>query len=131
MVVKHVEKDGYRINFDVYSRLEGFQGTGDNLNRFCSLNGRICLEPQNWFYREEPGFFSPWKAVESGDTIRFDIECLNYNEVDPSTGKRRQVIKGLPAGIHTLKITGDVADKLGDEVDIIVYDPPLSGKIEE
>jgi len=125
MVVKNVELDGYRIFFDLFSGHEGFQGSGDNLNDFCSMNGEICLKPEDWFYREEPGFFSPWKAVKTGDTIRFDIKHLNHVVEDPASGKKRQIIKGLPDGINILKLNGSAVKKFGNGLDIIVYDPPM------
>ncbi len=125
MVIRRVEAEGYRIHFDIYSDRDGFQGNGENLVAFCSLNGVLCLQPENWFYREEPGFFSPWKSIEVGDTVHFEIRRLNGIKNDPETGNSRWSLIGLPPGDHQLEIDFTTDLSRGKELILVSYDPPL------
>ena len=125
MVIRKVEAEGYRVHFDIYSDRDGFQGHGDNLVDFCSLDGILCLQPGNWFYREEPGFFSPWKSIEEGDTLHFEIRRLNGIKIDPVTGNSRWSLIGLPPGDHQLVIDFIPDLSRGNELILVSYDPPL------
>jgi len=125
MVIGKVEDDGFKIPFDLYSDREGFQGSGDNLSSFCSLNGVVCFWPEDWFYRKEPGYFSPWKSVIQGDTLLFELRELNELRYDPYAGTSTRSITGLSPGDHELQLEWKPDLMKGKKLILICYDPPL------
>lgn len=127
MVIRGVEDDGFKIHFDLYSGQEGFQGSGDNLSSFCSLNGMVCFQPEDWFYRKEPGYFSPWKSVVRGDTLHFDVRSLNKFSYNPAAGTSVRSVTGLSPAHHELEIAWEPELMKGKKLFLVGYDPPLSG----
>jgi len=125
MVIKEVENDGYKIHFDMYCDHSGFQGSGNSLSSFSSENGIVFLQPENWFYRKEPGYFSAWKSIEAGDIIHFEIKHLNEIIKDPATGKSRWIIKGLSKGDHEFRIEMNHDKIQKAELIQVIYNPPL------
>jgi hypothetical protein len=133
MIMTEVGDDGYNIHFDLYSNKEGFLGSGTNLTSFCSKNKQVCIKPENWFFREEPGFFSPWSAVKKGDTIRFEIFSMSmiYDEMVGSTMNSYILAKGLNSDMHKLRI--DFPDQKHKRriKEIVIYHPPRMDKNDE
>jgi hypothetical protein len=125
MVIKKVEADGYKVHFDLFSNRSGYQGSGDNLTSFCSTNGIVCLMTENWFYRKEPGYFSPWEPVQTGDTLKFEVKELNYIEKNIEKSEQRLIIKGLPEGEHQFRIELNNSFTPDSDLILIIYNPAL------
>lgn len=104
-----VSEDVSFFRFELFGSKTGFDGTGNNKEKFISNSGRVVIEPQDWFIKEAHdfafavpvpvGYEVKWQVKAMAiDEISINEECYSGN--DPVV----TVVQGLKNKTHKLEL---------------------------
>ncbi|MCX7843495.1 MAG: SGNH/GDSL hydrolase family protein [Clostridia bacterium] len=104
-----VEEDVSYFEFKVYGSHTGYDGDGNNKEKFISMSGRVVIEPEDWFIKE-PHDIVYRISVQEGYEIKWETFSMCLDEYRGNTlfkegyENATTIIQGVDNHNHTLEL---------------------------
>ncbi|MGD2175035.1 MAG: hypothetical protein PVJ27_06495 [Candidatus Brocadiaceae bacterium] len=126
--IRQINEDHTEFSFEVVGSRTGYDGNGNNQDRFVSDSGRVVIEPDDWHlkrsfdFSKEPtpvGFEVKWRVVP------MFVDVYRPREIeDPTREYSTTLAQGLPNARHNLELVSE-GDAPVPIRAIRVYEPPV------
>jgi hypothetical protein len=91
-------------HFELSGSVTGFDGRGSTDQRFVSSSGRVVLDPENWWTRDEHNHY----LLKQGQLIQWRVLAMSADQWSPRyAGDTICVASGLPNTRHVLHLRTD------------------------
>ena len=122
LILTDVDSLRQEVRFRLHGSRTGPDGSGSSDSLFTSGSGRVVIEPQYWFRRNNPGDFGQFNWLKPGDTLQWNVLSMCHDTIIPAAGHMQTLVQGIVNGEHVLTLAGQA---LTDLREIRVYRPPL------
>lgn len=90
--------------FELSGSVTGFDGRGSTDQRFVSTSGRVVLDPENWFMRDDHNHY----LLKPGQLIQWRVLAMSADQWSPTyAGETITVASGLSNKRHVLHLRTD------------------------
>lgn len=120
--IMEVDSINQQFLFSVKGSKTGDDGMGSSAKTFTSNSGKISIEPESWFRRNDPGDFAHFTWLNKSDELKWNVKFMCKDSIEPQSRSIDTVVQGVANKKHELSISGEGLKNLKE---IRVYQPPL------
>jgi hypothetical protein len=124
LIIINIDRKNEYLEFKLYGERTGYDGQGNNSDRFISNSGRIIIEPSDFFIFDSEKITS--KKTPLGFEISWEVKPNFLDRIHFNKKEKSYIIaQGLENGIHTLTLIQDGTQD-GFPIKLInTYRPPI------
>lgn len=124
LTVTKIDRKAKYLEFKIEGEKTGYDGKGNNLDRFISNSGRIIIEPSDFFIFDSEKITN--KQTPVGFEINWEVKPNFYDRISFNNKTKSYVVaQGLENGKHNLTLIQDGTKDGFPIKSIIVYSPPM------
>lgn len=127
--ITEINEDASKFKFEVFGSKTGFDGSGNNEEKFVSNSGRVVIEPKDWWLKNSQEHTK--QPIPKNFEIKWSVKPLFVDSYippkidDPTREDATTLAHNLSNSKHTLEILSNTNQSLPIQ-EIRVYKPPVS-----